>query len=195
MHNKSTFLAAAITDTQATIRAIDVKVAAILVGLLAPLQNLHRVFSHLENFSGESPRWAYISASSAFVACWLLALFALVRAIAAIDNPAKHIINNGNCTGAFFAGGLYGLKIPDAFFNREEIKASKDPLSFAALLPVDETEIERELVFEHMKLAYIRDVKMHRLKWGVTFSILWVILGVAIYLASKYVVVLPHPVK
>jgi hypothetical protein len=195
MHNKATFLAAAIADTQATIRAIDVKVAAILVGLLAPLQNLHRVFAHLENFAGQSPRWAYISASVAFVICWLLALFALVRAIAAIDNPAKHIINNANCNGVFFAGGLYGLKVSDAFLNRDEIKASKDPVSFAALLPTNDAEIERELVFEHMKLAYIRDVKMHRLKWGVTFSILWIVVGVAIYLASKYVVVLPHPLK
>lgn len=41
MDKKANFIAAAILDTQATIRAVDVKVAAFLVAILAPLGNVN----------------------------------------------------------------------------------------------------------------------------------------------------------
>ena len=188
MLNKLDFISAAILDTQTTIRAIDVKVAALLVGILAPLPNINRIFSHLNHFGVQSPRWLFCGVVVLFLLSWLLALLALVRAIGGIDNPDQHIINTSNCRGIFYAGGLYTLGIVDVFFNRNIIKASKDLQLFAAQLPANETEIETELVFEQMKLAYIRDVKLNRLHWGLRFSLLWLVLGIGIFLSSKYII-------
>lgn len=186
MDSKTDFLMAAISDTQATIRAIDVKVAALLVGILAPFANTNRVFGHLGHFGIQSPQWLTLGIAVLFLCAWLFGLAALVRAIGAIDNPAQHIINASACVGSFHAGGLYKLGLLDVFLNRDIIKASKDPLSYAAQLPDSKEAIEGELVFEQMKLAYIRDVKFNRLAWGMRFSLLWFILGIGIFISSKY---------
>jgi len=186
MDKKTDFIAAAICDTQATIRAVDVKVAALLVGLLAPLANVNRVFGHLGHFGSQSPRWLFFTITVTFLVAWVLALIALVRAIGAIDNPSRHIINSGSCTGAFYAGGLYTLGVIDVFLNREIIKASTDPQTFAARIPSTEAAMESELVFEQMKLAYTRDIKLKRLDWGMRFSFVWLVLGIGIFIFSKY---------
>lgn len=188
MRSRLDFVSAAILDIQATIRAIDVKVAALLVGVLAPLANVSRVFSHLDRFGSLSPEWFFVLLAFLFLLSWLLALITLVNAIGAIDNPAQHIINTDGCRGCFYAGGLYSLNIVDAFLNRDIIKASKDPYSFSATLPANENEMEVELVFEQMKLAYIRDVKRNRLNWGLHFSVIWLVLGITIFLSSRYLV-------
>lgn len=49
MDNKTAFLAGALLDAQATIRAIDVKVGALLVGLLAPFSSIGRICAHFEH--------------------------------------------------------------------------------------------------------------------------------------------------
>ncbi len=188
MPSKLDFISAAISDTQATIRAIDVKIAALLVGVLAPLANVNRVFAHLNHFGSQSPRWIFMVIAASFLLTWLLALVALVRAISAIDNPSDHIINTEKCKGTYYAGKLYALNFVDAFLNRDIIKASKDPQSFAMELPNNDVEIEIELVFEHMKLVYIREAKLNRLKWGLYFSQIFLVLGIVIFLSSKYLV-------
>jgi len=63
-----------------------------------------------------------------------------------------------------------------------------DPQSFAAQLPANDTEMETELVFEQMKLAYIRDVKLNRLGWGLRFYLIWLALGISIILSSKHLI-------
>lgn len=188
MNSKVEFMFAAIADTQATIRAIDIKVATLIVGVLAPLANTNRIFFHLDHVGLQSPQCLCMTIVVLFLLAWLLALAALVRAIGAIDNPSQHIINTGSCKGTFYRGGLYTLSIVDAFLDRDIIKASTDLPSCVAQIPATETEIENELVFEHMKLAFIRDVKLNRLKWGLRFALIWLALGIGIFLHSKYIV-------
>jgi hypothetical protein len=190
MDRKTEFIAAAILDTQATIRAIDVKIATLLVAILAPFANISRIFAHLGNIGNQSPRYIFLSIVVVFLILWILALVALVRAIGAIDNPSQHIINSDKITGAFYAGGLYSLKILDVFMNRKIVKSSTDPRSFAARIPNNVEGIEQELIFELMKIAYIRDIKLNRLNWGLRFSLLWFTLGTGIYLSSKYLLLL-----
>jgi hypothetical protein len=188
MNDRASFLAASISDIQSTIRAVDVKVAAIIVGLLTPLQNLHRVFGHLKHFCDVTPAWPAVFVAVLFLAAWLLAFIALVRAISAVENPARHIINSGGLQGSFFLGGLYPFKFLDAFLDRSIIMARRDPATVQASLPTTATVVEAELVFEQMKLAYIRDTKMNRLYWGLVLSVVWLFLGIAIFVSSKFVI-------
>lgn len=186
MRSKAEFVTAAIIDTQSTIRAIDVKIGALLVAILAPLTGLGRIFRHIENISAHSPQVFNLIISVVFVAAWLLALTALIRGLSAIDNPSDHIVNATKRKGSFYGGGLYAFGILDAFLNRSIIKANKDPVSFSTELPDSEADILDELVFEHMKLIYIRDAKLNRLKWAMRFSLVWLSFGIFIYLSSKY---------
>ena len=186
MDKRVYFIEAAIKDTQATIRAIDVKVAALIAAILVPLANVNRIFGHINHFCGLSPKVLCLAVAAIFLASWAIALVALTRAIGAIDNPATHIINTNQLTGSFYAGGLYKIGLLDVFLNREVIKASKDPASFLATVPNDAAAIENELAFEHMKLVYIREMKLNRLSWGLRFAFIWFVLGVGIYLISKY---------
>lgn len=187
MDKPSEFILAAINDTQATIRAIDIKVAAILVAIMAPLQNVHRVVKHLEKFSSSTPTYIHGLIIVLFLVTWLLALICLVRAISAVDNPSSHIISSSGQSGIYFSGGLFSVKFFDAFINRDIIKANKDPASFFAMIPNQDDMIAKELAFEQMKLVYIREIKMNRLRWGLNFSQTWFVLGVAIYVTSKYI--------
>lgn len=189
MEGRVEFVLEAIRDIQATIRAVDVKVAALLVGLFAPLGSINRIFAHLTHFGHQSPRCLFLSVAILFVLTWLFALTSLVRAIGAIDNPREHILDADGFKGAFYGGGLFPtLGWLDVFLNRNVVKSKKDPQSFLLLVPKTTEQIEKELVFEQLKLIYIRDVKLLRLRWGYRFSALWLALGIGIFLSSRYLI-------
>jgi len=185
---KRDYLLTAINDTQATIRAIDVKVAALLAAVLIPISKLGSIIYHLKRFTELSPNWIFCIFTILFLIAWALTLIAFFRAIDGIDNPACHIVNANDRKGTFYGGGLYELGLWDVFFNRKEIKANKDPNTFSQSLPNNETEIENELAFEQMKLIYIREMKLNRLHWGYRFLLIWFILGIFIYFISNYFV-------
>lgn len=185
--DKSNFIGSAIGDIQATIRAIDVKVGALIVLILAPFSSLGRVFGHIDNVCNGHQPYLWEIISILFLFFWFLALASLVCAISAIDNPADHIVNSEKQKGSFYGGGLYHFCIVDSLLNRVAIKASKDVATFCQTIPCTSQEIECELVFEQMKLIYIRDLKAHRLKWGVKFASVWLALGVLIFVSSRYI--------
>ncbi|MEI8209558.1 MAG: hypothetical protein WCG16_10165 [Methylococcales bacterium] len=188
MDKKSDFIAAAINDTQSTIRAIDLKVATLLVMILAPFAKIDRVFWHLSHLATHLHTLPFLIIVFIFIFTWILSLIALVRSICAIDNPSQHIINSSLYTGRFYAGGLYMLNIMDVFFNLEKTKASMDVQTFVDTIPDNEQAIEKELAFEKMKLAYIRDIKLNRLDWGMRFALIWFAFGIFVFIFSKYYV-------
>lgn len=183
---KINFMQSAVNDVQATIRAIDVKIGALLVLVLAPFSNISRVFGHVDKLCCRTPKWAFIALGIAFFTSWLLALASLVRALGATDNPAKHIPGAANMSGTYYGGGLYSFGILDSLFNRKKIKAKKDLITFFNDLPLQEDDILKDLAFEQMKVVYIRDIKANRLKWGLRFAVVWLLLGTSIYLNSRY---------
>lgn len=186
MDNKTAFLAGAILDVQSTIRAVDVKIGALIVGLLAPFANMGRICAHFEHIININKGLGIVLAAVFFIA-WITALIALVRALAAIENPAKHITNHTKYKGAFYGGGLYQFGLLDTFLNRDFIKASKDVASFEQDVPDTKKEIETELAFEQLKLLYIRDLKLHRLKYAIHFGLVWFFVGILSYLISKLI--------
>lgn len=176
-----------ILDIQTTIRAIDVKIGAILVGLLAPFASFGRVWAHFMNVSRVDPVSLGVGISVVFFLTWMLSIFALVRALSAIDNPARHIVNSGKYKGSFYGGGLYGFNFLDAFLNRSMIKASKDVSAIILEIPDTKEKIMEELVFEQLKLIYIRDVKLFRLQTGINLASIWFGVGVVGFLYSKFI--------
>ena len=186
MDDKTSFLAGSILDTQTTIRAIDVKIGAILVGLLAPFASFGRVWEHFMHICRVDPAFLGIGLSMVFFLTWILSVFSLVRALSAIDNPAIHIINSGKYRGSFYGGGLYIFGLWDAFFNRPMIKASKDVGTIVSEAPDTKDQIIEELAFEQLKLVYIRDIKLFRLETGINLALVWLGVGVISFLYSKF---------
>jgi hypothetical protein len=185
MENKIAFIAGAILDVQSTIRAIDVKIGALLVAVLTPFSNLGRICAHFQNISQNFNKPLTLLLLIMFFGVWVLSIVSLIRGLAAIDNPAKHIVNSNKYKGSFYGGNLYNFGFLDCLLNRSIIKANKDVSTFELDIPENKNKIETELVFEQMKLIYIRDAKLHRLKWGINFASIWFILGLFSYIVSK----------
>lgn len=186
MDNRLEFIHRAVEESHLNIRAIDVKIGALLTIVLLPLAATPRIFAHLENFYRIWSYWPAFAANMAFLLVWLLALGCLVLGISVIDNPAIHIPNLKAYKGSFYAGGLFNLSLTDALMNRGSVMAKINPVTFIDDIPDQDPAILAELAFEHMKLAYIRDMKMNRLKWGVRLAGCWLALGICIFLASHY---------
>lgn len=182
--DKVTFITTAIADTQATIRSIDVKIAALLTGMLLPLSSLGHIWSHLLHLSSRC-QWVTITIGILFFFLWILAVLLLVRAISAIDNPAQHILNIETYKGSFYGVGLYKFGFQDMILNRSINKATKNVTEFLEEYPNDLIAITAELTFEHMKLIYIRDIKLFRLNLSLKIGFIWLLLGIIIYVISK----------
>lgn len=180
------FIKAAVDDTQLTIRALDVKVGAILILLLAPFPALGRIFASLERIFQMQPRYLMPVLCCLFILCWALAIVTLVRGLAPLDNPANHIASPGTATGTYYGAGLYSFAFLDALLNRDVIQAKKSLSTVISEFPSDEAEVVSELVFEHMKLCYIREVKINLLRNGIRIVEIWLTLGAVVFLIARY---------
>lgn len=182
MDSKAQFISAAIADCQATIRATDVKVGALLAGLLLPFSQISNIWEYLTQLSA---MLEHQIVTFVFFGIWFIAICALVRTISAIDNPANHIVNESTCKGSFYSGGLYSFGFLDSLLNRDLVKANKDVANFSQSYPDSPDDIELELSFEHMKLIYIREIKLHRLNFALKVSAIWFAFGMCAFLYLK----------
>ncbi|WP_421955644.1 hypothetical protein [Polaromonas sp.] len=177
------FAKAALDDCQLTIRALDVKCGAVLVLLLAPLASAGSIFDALESI--DSRAWTYFL-GVLFFGTWGASLMSLVRGLAPLDNPSLHILDYQSSAGTYYRGNLFKFGYTDALFRRSVISSQKKVADAVADLPKTDAEILSELTFEHMKLCYIRDVKMRLLRWGIWFAKVWMLTGCVIYLWARY---------
>jgi hypothetical protein len=181
LEKKIEYLYMAIADIQGSIRAIDVKLGFVFVVLVIPLTNLGKIFKScmlvykMHAFLG--------ILIFAFSMSWIIALHTFFMAIAAIKNPVQSISGLKNVQGTFFGGDVYELFPIHAFINAGLI--SKYDHSYeVARLPADDKKIIEELVFEKMKLCYIREMKFKRLKWCLGSTMAWISMGGIIWLTS-----------
>jgi hypothetical protein len=177
------FVKSALDDCQLTIRALDVKCGAILVLLLSPLPFFGRIFTTIENIG---PTYTWIGTAIVFFGLWGAAIITMLRALAPLDNPASHIPDAATPTGAYYRSGMYTLSFIDALLNREVIKSTTHLKDAVAQLPPHGLPILAELIFEHMKVCYIRDVKMSLQRGGFLLAQGWLLLGVIIYVVARY---------
>lgn len=185
MDNKIDFIAAAINDTQSTIRATDVKVGVLLTGVLLPLSSLGSIWPNFVTLSSVFDPWVGLVTGLIFFFLWLIVVITLVKTISAIDNPSAHIVNSNDFKGSFYGGGLYQFSFIDSLINRSIIKANKDVLRIESEYPDSKDAITTELSYEHMKLIYIREIKLFRLNFALKTSLLWLLTGISVYIVSK----------
>ena len=181
------FLYAAITDTQNTIRSLDTKTNYMLVILTIPILKLGQIFSvasktySLALSAFPCGAWIFWLMPLLFVTLWILAFLAAFQAISAIDNPQLHI-EGDQPEGSFYCGNLFSFGVIDILFKRR----TPSKVQFHVHRkhsPEAENVIRDELLFEQMKLVYIRALKMHRSLWAYRFCKSWLAVGFILWIS------------
>jgi hypothetical protein len=178
----------AIHDSQQTIRAIDIKLQIILAILVLPLQALKDFSEFIISFKEVSCGTAYQSIFYFFLALfgvsYILSMISCLRGIAGLSSPVGHIlIGDYKPKGIFYLVSGMKLGFWDSIFNlkSQTVKPSlEDVLHISNQLNNEET-ISRELVFENLKLTYIRDIKLFRINFAIKLMVVS-ILSLAIIL-------------
>lgn len=182
------FLYASITDVQSAIRVNDTKAAVVMGILVLALSNSGKIYAnftklHQAVYCGPS-QWQLWTLIILFMVTWFAAFLAAMRSVMAIHNPVSHVSVTELPNGTFYNGGLFDLGFGDVFVNRD-ITSKLSLVDYVKKFPDTIEAIKQELVFEQMKLAYIRDIKAVRLKWAYLLVIVWLasaILGRMLYL-------------
>ena len=177
--NKFEFLHSAIQDTQQNIRALDFKIGALLAGCIVPFPQIREIFKFL---TANELWWQQIVAT-VILAIWLLTVIILLSALSAIDNPTRHISDNIQQRGIYFGAGRFKFKILNIFcrtnnFAVKSVQDYKDEIEDTTL------DITKELAFEHLKLIYIRDLKIFRLRHAIVLIFILIIVGSISFIAT-----------
>lgn len=182
MVNPLDFLKDAVQDGQETIRALDVKLAAVLVAIMVPIPLLGSISGCLKAVYLQYPTYPLATLLFIFAFAWIGAILSFSLAIGAIGNPAIHVRGAGSLKGVLFLPGQYSFSAVDAFLNRSDVVARQTPQEHLDDVPTTDSSAALELSFEHLKIAYIRDLKMFRMRWGFRFSGVALLVGGAFYL-------------
>lgn len=182
-----TYLYSSIADIQGVIRAIDTKLNYLLVILVIPLTKLNGIYciatiANKKAFSYHVLDYLIVLILIIFVLSWLFAFVLAMRGIIGIDNPVNHV-SGTSPKGTFYGGNLYKVTFPDTLINRN-IKSLCELEKHLSTIPSDIDSIRKELVFEQMKLIYIRTIKMARQHYAFIYGAIWIVCGGVIWLAS-----------
>jgi len=177
--DKFDFLHSAIQDTQQNIRAIDFKIGALLAGCIVPFPQIREIFKFLTL----NEYWWQHALAAVIFAIWLVTVLILLSALSAIDNPSKHIADNVNQKGLYFGGGLFKFNLFNLFWRTKSF-ATKSVQSYKNEIEDSSLDISKELAYEHLKLIYIRDLKIFRLRYATGLIFVLIIIGSISFLSA-----------
>lgn len=175
--SKIEFLYQSLSDTQAIIRATDVKLGFLFAIILLSITVFGDIYSVTLNIVNESK--LMIAGLGLIAILWFLSFYTLFLGVVAISNPYRSVPGK-KAKGTFHGGELFKFKITDRFINRPVLSKSTVD-DFIKALPDNDAEIIQELVFEKIKITYIRDIKTTRASQCVILTFLWITLGASIW--------------
>jgi hypothetical protein len=184
LDNSIMFLSTSIADVQGTIRHLDAKVNYLMVVLATPFLKLEAIYQKCLFLLNLPNPWlvcTYAVLVSGFALSWALASWTSLQALAAIDNPEKRV-SGDRPGGIFYAATLFKLRFIDAFFNRR-VESEYESNAHLEAIPETQAEIQSELALEHMKLVFIRCIKLHRVRYAYLFCRAWIALGGVLWLS------------
>lgn len=179
---KVEFLYQSLSDTQAIIRATDVKLGFLFAIVLLPIT----VFNDIYNVALDIVHYSiFFSMVVGVVAIlWFLSLYTLFLGLVAISNPAS-CVSGEKSDGSFHSGDLFSFGFVDRFFNQSVLsKYSVDEL--VQRTPEDEAQVIEELAFEKIKTIYIRDLKIKRTSQCIILIFAWISLGISVWSIYLY---------
>lgn len=181
MTNNSTdkieFLYKALDDSQGTIRAIDIKISFILAIALAPLAVSPAIIDSIIIMKNDG--W-FIFLLSLSILAWGISLYLCLKALSSVGNPATKVNfeNLHKPSGLLFSGRLYSGTFSWVSLLKNSSEKSKETFE-QQVKNYSTLNVEDELVFEQMKLCYIREIKMYRQTWIFRIVPMWGILSLS----------------
>lgn len=171
------FLCRSIADKQSAIRGVDVKCGFLLVVVFAPIAELGKIYN-VYQYVTDVHCLFYIPVL-AVVFSWLLSVYALFKCVSSINSPAKHI-RGEKPEGYFYTSGLFSFGWSSLFSNKR-VESNRTLREYVGEMPSNSNGVVEELIFENMKLAYIRDVKGYRSAFCVGAMLIWVLVGIFLW--------------
>lgn len=171
MSDRFTFLTQAINDVQSTIRAIDVKIGFLFVLVFLPSTQAAPLKDYIQA-SGRTMGWED-TLLLIIMAAWVLSIYMLFMSVGAISNPSTKV-TGPKPSGIYHGSGLYEISFLDLFTNsRVRSEKTVDELNGEISGKVD--DLEKELIYELLKVSYVRDMKAARFVACLRATIFWVI--------------------
>ncbi|HBK04309.1 MAG TPA: hypothetical protein DDZ81_00410 [Acetobacteraceae bacterium] len=178
------FLHQSISDTQQTIRAIDVKTGFMFLLLFAPLPIAQQIYDHALTDCHKSVFGLIVVIAAVFT--WVLAVIMQFIALAVVIDPGDKVLRPLGATGSFFSGGLFSFNFIEAICGSKAL--SKRTLDEQVeLLPKNDDEIVRELTFERMKLSFILILKATRSRFAILFTAVWFSVSLILCLVDRLI--------
>jgi len=172
------FLYDAIHDTQDIIRAIDLKLHILTAILLLPIIEGNQFgMKKIIITAFQNQNWATAVVSSIACLLWLMSFCATISGICAIINPKERYTGLTQVSGIYYTPGLFSFHFFDIFFCCRNT-AHKTMDEIRNELPSSRTELLDELLFEKMKLSYIRDIKAFRQRIAFRLFTAWLLMTV-----------------
>lgn len=180
---KIQFLYQSLLDSQAIIRALDVKIGFLFAITILPLAGGSHIVKAVTGMISYS--YWFLPALVLLFAMWALALYLLYKSLAPLSKIA-HLIKKDR-DSIFYCSGLFDFGFLDVFFNKTTTPCQSID-SIKESIPEDEDGIISDLCFEKIKLAYIRDIKSKRAAWCLRLTFSWLATGVIMYLIFSLLV-------
>ena len=179
MDKKIEFLYQSISDVQSTIRAIDVKIGFLFVVAFMPITLVKDISDAVLLL------WKQYDICKLLIiimiCSWIVSVLYLFLALTSISNPTSGIYGH-KPKGIFYGDGVF--KVEYSFIGSFiKAKANYTVKDVFDMLP-DETQIMHELIYEKMKLTYIREMKFCRYAICTKFIYVWLSLSIGLYLYS-----------
>jgi hypothetical protein len=184
---KINFLYKAIDDAQQTVKFTDTKTTMIFIffGIYVSmigtgLPDFAKYYWHMP----ESLQIIFIVTISVFLICIGCSLVLAIRVIVPRSNPASHIIMQAKPKEIYYVWKMNsGWQDGFADRNRLHLQTSFEDYYEKFNEIKDESEIEKELIYELLKISYIRELKIMRLKYMIRWAIIaLVVSSVLVYL-------------
>lgn len=171
------FLYKSIDDCQNTIRAIDTKMGFLFAVVFLPIVGLEDIQNVFLNISNISRVLFYISILVFIL--WISSLYMLFITTIAISNPSE-TIKGEQPENIFHNSNLYEFKKFHIIANFSS-KSKKSIEQNIKCLPSSNDEMVNILMFEKMKLTYIREIKTQRSRLCSTLVFVWLLLGTILW--------------
>lgn len=193
---KLSFLYKAIEDAQQTVKFTDTKTTVvflffgIFVSMIGTgLPNFAKYYWHMP----ETLQMIFATTIIIFLICIGVSLVLAIRVIVPRSNPAGHIIMQAKPKELFYLWKM-NSGWQDGFADRKglHLKTSFEDY-YEKYGEIKETsDIENELIYELLKVSYIRELKIMRLKymirWGVSAVAVSVLLVYLHFIGLSYYV-------
>ena len=176
MEKKIEFVINSINDIQGTIRAIDAKFFGTIALFLLPLTEIDEISKAFKNL--------YINSECltsfvliALIIAWLIGIILSFIGIYSISNPSDSIsgVSEAKTKGLFYQPNQFKFNFFSQFFSGS-VKSKQTLLEIIEEIKLEENDRFNELVYEQIKLAYIRDVKITRQKSATIFLLITIFL-------------------